>query len=411
MTPTNRYQKRSPNSQIPTAYNSVFSYRWLCHLVRDLLIVTASELYGDAIVTKKLARQSDWVAGILTVTNLINAASSFPLLLLTLIDFGIFGWLLAIAIELGLIKFSNWTGVVAIAYEARHKNWNGIGLAGVVLINIVQSFVGGVGTLILLDRPSLSDRLSEQLIQERVIVPQEKKIEALQIEPQQLTEAKNQCQNLEARLARTLPNSPERGSLFPQAYGSWQDYNLPLPQRSYSTSPVAQWPWCPKSSRLTEIYAENLTRAEEELEKLKAEIASLGNLNYLHSTLFDVYAQNFNENDEIKSSMRAMAIALDLFFSRLKNGEWAMLGLSLYVFILSVVTSGIAVGLIATHARREDVQMSWSEAAAEAFIEFLKQKRQERAFELDRVNSQKDIILTSSDRHNYSFNGKSDSQQ
>ncbi|BAU67537.1 hypothetical protein STA3757_49590 (plasmid) [Stanieria sp. NIES-3757] len=409
MTPTNRYQKRSPHPQTPTSNNLVFFYKWLCYLFQDLLIVPSSEVYGDAIVTKKLAQQSRWVAGILTVTNLINAASSFPLLLLTLIDFGIFGWLLAIAIELGLIKFSNWTGVVAIAYEAQHKNWNGIGLAGVVLINIVQSFVGGVGTLILLDRPSLSDRLSEQLIQERVIFPQEKKIEALQIEPQQLTEAKNQCQNLEARLAQTPPNSPKRGSLFPQAYGSWQDYNLPLPQRSYYTSPVPQWPWCPKSSMLTEIHAENLATAEKELEQLKVEIAKKGNLSYLHS-IPDVYTQNFDENDEIKSSMKATAIALDLFFSRLKNGEWAMLGLSLYVFILSVVTSGIAVGLIATHAQREDVQMSWSEAAAEAFIEFLKQKRQEQ-FELHRVSSQKDLILTSSDRHNYSLNGKSKSQQ
>lgn len=407
MANTNRYQKRSPHPQTPTSSSGVFFYKWLCYLFQDLLIVPSSELYGDAIVTKKLARQSRWVAGILTVTNLINAASSFPLLLLTLIDFGIFGWVLAIAIELGLIKFSNWTGVVAIAYEAQHKNWNGIGLAGVILINIVQSFVGGVGTLILLDRPSLSDRLSEQLIQERVVVPQEKRIEALQIEPQQLTEAKNQCQRLEARLAQTPPNSPERGSLFSLAYGSWQDHNLPLPQRSYYTSPVAQWTWCPKSSRLTEIHAESLATAEEELEELKTEIARKGNLSYLHS-IPDVYTQNFDDNDEIKSSMRAMAIALDLFFSRLKNGEWAMLGLSLYVFILSVVTSGIAIGLIATHARREDVQMSWSEAAAEAFIEFLKQKQRER-FELHTGSSQKELILPHGD--NYSFNGKSDSQQ
>ena len=352
--------------------------------LKELFTVDERKLHDKAYVTEELESHSRSVAGMVTIANLINAGTAFPLLLLTMADMGIFGLLLAAGTNLGLIKFGNQAGEVAAANKPGNQFWSETGLIGLILLNLLQSVVSGVGTQLLLDQANISNRFADEMIHKQTIAPLEAQVKEYQFDPDEI-ESKQQCQALETKLIKVQANTSQSSRLFDRAYGSFGEYQLPLQQRSYYNSPPSQWPVCPRARYEEEQLTSNLATAQQELQEFNAKIADKGSLAYLQQQKPDIYQQHFNEEGELKSGMEATTVAVEMFWDKLTNGDWASLGLSMYIFGLSVITSAIAVILVATHSKREDVQMSWSPAVARERERFLQE--------------QKDRLLGDDDRH------------
>ena len=366
--------------------HSVISYgHWkkLGGWFKELLSVDSTKLHGKAYVTEELESHSRMVAGMVTIANLINAGTAFPLLLLTMADMGLLGLFLAAGTNLGLIKFGNQAGEVAAANKPGNQFWSETGLIGLICLNLLQSVVSGVGTQLLLDQANISKRFADNLVYVQTIEPLEAKVKVAQFDPDEI-ESKDKCDELEAELASVQPNTPKSSRLFNQAYGSYEEYQLPLEQRSYYNSPISQWAYCPRAKHEEQQLTSNLATSQQELQEFNSKIADRGSLAYLQQQKPDIYQQHFNEEGELKSGMEATTVAVEMFWEKLTNGDWASLGLSMYIFGLSVITSAIAVILVATHSKREDVQMSWSPAVARERERFLQEQRDRLLGEGDR---------------------------
>ena len=356
--------------------------KWL----KKLLTVDPQKFHGKAYLTEDLESHSCSVASMVTIANLINAGTAYPLLLLTMADMGLLRGLLATATNLGLVMFSNQAGEVAAANKPGNRVWSEVGLAGVIFLNLIQSLVSGVGTQLLLDQANISKYMADDLVREQIVDPLEGKVEEYQFNPDAIA-SKEKCQELETQLTYVKANTSKSSRLYSQAYGSWADSQLPLERRSYFESPPSQWPYCVRAKYEEQQYTSRLAMAEEELQEFQEAIADRGSLAYLQEQKPDVYHQHFDEEGKLKSGMEATRVAVKMFAEKLTNGDWASLGLSLYIFFLSLVTSAIAVILVATHSNRiEDVELG--ERLKAAYI-----RSQTKETEISSIESDRELAI------------------
>ena len=97
----------------------------------------------------------------------------------------------------------------------------------------------------------------------------------------------------------------------------------------------------------------------------------------------DIYAQDFKENyyarsgaeDELRDGAVAVRLAFKNFFNNLNGQEWTKLGLSIFFFSLSLITSVAACFLTVFYAEREDTKMSHSNAVEKTVEDWLEDIR------------------------------------
>ncbi len=342
--------------------------------LKELFTVDSTKLYGKAYVTKEIQSHSRMVADMGTVANAINIATALPLLLIAMADIPFFGLFLALGTASGLLKFSNKAVEIAAAKKPGNQFWSEVGLAGVIFLNLIQSVVSGVGTQLVLDKSGIANHFADRMVYEQTIAPLEARVNNYQFDPNAIP-SKKECQALETELPKVEANTSESSRLYEQAYGRYAEAQLPLKERSYYSSPPNQWPHCPRAKYEEARLTSRLSTAQQELQEAQAKVADKGGLAYLRKEKPDIYDRYFDEVGELKSGMQATTTAVEMFWENLVTGNWASLGLSMYIFGLSVITSAIAVTLVATHSQREDIQMSWSPAVAQEKESYLKEMR------------------------------------
>lgn len=92
---------------------------------------------------------------------------------------------------------------------------------------------------------------------------------------------------------------------------------------------------------------------------LKTEISN--DLIFLQRAYPQTYEQAFTESGEIRSSLVLSQLALENFVGKLLRLDISSMGLSLFFFLLSVITSLVSCGKLMLYSRRSDVQMSWND--------------------------------------------------
>ena len=323
-----------------------------------LLAVDSRKLYGE-VVSKNTKPNSQAVATMGTIANVFNTITAFPLALFAMADIPLLGLPLAIAITLLVLKGSNLCVEVAAVYKPSNRLQSEVGLAGVVALSAVQTIVSGVGSQLFLDQPAISNRFAENLVETQVVESLENNVRILESD-KYYQKSQQECELLEEILFKTPANTDQSSRVFNKLYGNYEDSQLPLEQRGFYSSPVSQWPLCPKAREEERQYIENLTVAKDKLKETKAKVAEEGSLTYLKEQKPDTYQQNFDRNEELKSGNSATTTAFEIFSEKIANGNWTSLGLTSYIFSLSIITSAISVLLIAIHARSEEIQASRS---------------------------------------------------
>ena len=331
------------------------------------ICIDSDELHGNAYVSKELTKAALVVASVGTIANSINAATTLPFFLLTFKDLGLFAWPLALLINVYLIKFGNSSANAAADKQPITIGWARIGMAGFISLNLVQSVVAGVGAELLLNQSGLSRRLGEELVSQSVFAPLENKISDIEKEKKFAIATRQECQILQQKLERLPTNDLKRDEFHLKAYGSYADRISQGGYKSYQEDPIEQWPLCPKANALEARSDRNLQGPREDYQEKIKEVKSYGSAAaYLKAVKPEIYERRFDEVGNIRSGTEAARVAVILFTDKFLGFQWADLGLSLYLFSLSIITSAIAILLAIFYSNREDVQISKSDGVIQA---------------------------------------------
>jgi hypothetical protein len=321
------------------------------------------ELYGNAIVTPKVKDDANVTARVATGANLLNFVGIMPVLLFSFKSVPLLGAPLALVSALLLLKFSNDTAA-AVARGARGcKTWAAsAAIFGFIPLSLIQSLVSGISTELFNNQSSLIQYRAKELVEQR-FVGEDKQLASLKVlsSPAYLA-AQRQCNTGQAELQRLPKTDPRWNSLQVRLYGSYNERN-----KDWSSLPLNMLPVCERVERLEQENQVKVDAAETRLQGLRASQIRLGNdVMFLKGNVPSVYQQHFqaqagSSEEEFRSGAEAVAVAAEHFFTNLAQGRWNQLGLSLFFFSLSIITSTAACVMVIYFGRREDVQMSWSD--------------------------------------------------
>ncbi|OLP15923.1 hypothetical protein BST81_23645 [Leptolyngbya sp. 'hensonii'] len=321
----------------------------------DVAWADAETLYGRSYVTPELVTEAKTTATILSTANLINILTTYPYLYYAFAGMGGSGTVLAVVLGILLNKTGNALGEAAC--RNRHPKGAIAALAGTILLNVVLTLTAGPGTELLLNSSGLAEQRGRELIQEKVLdtTLQEQNLAQRQ---EWLKAAQADCQGVLDELHALAPDHPNRDLLYQRAYGTWSERD-----RDWNQVPTTNLPLCRKAAQLEQEVQVYATKLQTEQEAKQAEIHRHGTaLLYLKAVHPDIYHTYFDEYGQIRSGLEASRLSLQGFTQKFSTGDLADLGFPLFYFVISLVTSGVAIAKVATFARRKDVLRSWDPA-------------------------------------------------
>lgn len=337
---------------------ALHSWRKALQWGRDQVLAEGDELHGDAIIIPGVQRDAEVTARIITSGNLINFVGTFPLFFFALKSLGALSWPLSIVTSLLLLKISNDTASVVARGKRGSRSWAyTAALCGFVPLSLLQSIVSGIGSELFNNQRILAQDWATTLVENR-FEAQNQNIEKLKNSstPSFLAIEKD-CREGKAELSKLPKSDPRWDMQYSKLYGTWSDRS-----RIWTTLPAEMLPVCKRLDRLQQDNQVQIEKEQKVLQTLQEKRNQLGDdLSFLRKDFSSVYQQHFDTSGEFISGVQAIATATDHFISNLQQGNITQLGLSLFFFTLSCVTSLVACVMVFTFGRREDVQMSWSE--------------------------------------------------
>jgi hypothetical protein len=357
--------------------------------VISLLIADPKDFHGTAKVTKELKREAANTANMNTLANWLDFASNFPLYLYSFKSFGgILGFTLALLVSGITLSICNVAASTASNRQKHNISLSNKAVGVMIALNIVKSLFSGIGIELSLNQSGLNQQMANQLIEEQIV-----RVEKLKkLDDPQYHNTLKRCEDGRKELEKMGRKHPRRDSLYQELFGSW-----PERDRAWEGVPLEQVPICKRIERLEQQAYAAYQAAKDTLNQKLVRRADLGNdLAFLKEEMPQVYLTKFTDRgdistSEITSGTDAVAIATVNFFGKLIRGEWGSLGISLFFFSLSVITSAAAVLMTIEYAKREDVKKSRDEEIAQKRDEWLEgiwrelvQRRQQK---LDKLKS------------------------
>ncbi len=334
--------------------------------LHDLALGDADQYHGQAFVTAKLRKHSNTTRWIAVSANLINVLTAIPAFYFGFMTLGSFGLVLTVTLSGLALKFSNDNAAAAAAATKGNRLWSSQGLVTFISINILLTLLSGTGSELLTNRAGLSKQLSKSLTEEQLnqSKPQEPDMS-------RYTHAAQACRELEQQLDNLPSNSAKRDELVIRAKGSFSSW-----ERDWTKVERSQIPPCwfkdMRDSDPTWIdYQKNL----KTWQKLPDFRHQLGNDNqFLQQQFPQVYSKHFTKDGNVLSGTEEFTVAFQSFWGRLFSPNlegMGQLGFSLFMFLLSVITSAGACIALVAHTYREDTQLSFNPEVEEAVLAHL----------------------------------------
>ena len=347
--------------------------RNLIKQLQGLVIANPKDFRGRAVVSNNLEKDSERTACLVTISGVINVATSFPLLYYAFRDLGVLGVPVTLLVNGLLLKYTNGAATAVSARKPYGRSWSNWAIAGMISINTILSLIAAVGTELLLN-PSGLTQLKAQELSAETINQKINQVESLkQLDSPQYKDALTRCEQGDKELNQMLKDHPRRQSLFVQLHGTWEQQNT-----NWATVPLEELPLCPKASRLGQQAHQNYETAKQELEESLALRVKMGNdLAFLQQHKPQVYQEHFTPDGELRSGIEATRLAIINFRSKLIQGDWSSLGFHLFSLLVSIITSGPACGMTIALSLRKDTRQSFSETVELQRNIWLESRRQE----------------------------------
>ena len=277
---------------------------------------------------------------------MINVLTSAPAFFFGFATLGPFGLLLTSALSGIVLKASNESAAAASSSAKGNRLWSTQGLMMFVSLNVLLSAFSGIGSELMINRSELGFVLAEELITE-----QEEKLRKLKDDPDVL-DVEQVCADLNDLINGLPENAPKRRSAYGRALGSYGN-----PQ-DYSQTPDAQTPKCTLADRKRQAARVQYAPLEEKL-ALQANFES--DIDFLEEVFPGIYNINFKTDGSVKSESEEFRLAFQSFYGSLLSGSLlstGQMGFSVFITLLSVVTSAGACLLMMAHIYRKDTALS-----------------------------------------------------
>lgn len=349
---------------------------------RNALLGNPEQSYGQSFVTEKLEKDTHSTYWVAVVANGINVMTSVPAFFFGFASLGGFGLLLTTALSAGVFKISNESAAAASGSTKGNRLWSNQGLMMFIGLNVLLSIISGIGSELMINRSELRFALASELIAE-----QEDEVWKIQNDPD-VTTSVEECKVLEEMIASLPENSPERRSPYTQAYGQYGTF------KDYSDTPDSQKPKCILAD---EKQQEAEERAAPISDRLEQGSAIENKIDFLKQEFPDIYAINFNSDGSVTSGSKEFRLAFQSFYGRLLSGNFSdmgRMGFSLFILLLSLLTSAGACLMMIAHVCREDTKLSHSPVVREAIEKHLVYLEKEMFKEADALSLEDEAFLS-----------------
>jgi hypothetical protein len=330
----------------------------LNHL-KNLLIVNSNDLHGKVYVTEGVETHSKITAGSITFANWINSVSNFPLFLFMVQNIHpVIAFTSALASTGILLGTGNVLGASVARYKKGNRVWSLLGgFVGLIGLNILQTATTGVGVELFNNR-SQFDRIYANQIADDYLDSKDAEISRLsEFNDPIYQNLRQKCDAGQDKLDSLPVNNPLRDSLHVKLFGTFAQRN-----DQWETKPFQQLPLCRQVTRLEDEQNQLIETASAHYHNLLLDRTQTGSdIKFLQTVAPNLFQEHFTKEGEIKSGSILVGLATTQVYSKLFNGEWSQLGLSLFMFLLSGITSLAACGMALSHALSKDVQLSYNQ--------------------------------------------------
>jgi hypothetical protein len=325
--------------------------------------------HGNSFVSPRLQSYSNTTCKTAETANAINALTALPVIYYGFQALGLVGGSLITGFLGWLIwQFSNYTARTAASNTQGNRSWSNSGLLMFLTINILLTLLSAVGAELITNRNQLKENLADQVISE--------KTQNLQPDSSIYQSEEEECQRLQSLLDEQPREHPKWNTWKIEADGSYENRNRNW-QEELENGAISesQIPVCPlaaiKREQAEKEAAEERATWQEKLNQ-RANYGS--DVVFLEENSPALYEQDFTEEGEIRSGIKALSLAYDSFFGRLLEGDLDNLGeigFSGFIFLLSIVTSTGACILLIAFTNSKETQLSHNPQVREAILKHL----------------------------------------
>lgn len=331
----------------------------ILHHLKNLLIVNPDDLHGRVYVTEGVETHSKITAGSITFANWINCVSNFPLFLFMVQNIHpVIGFTSALASTGILLGTGNVLGASVARYKKGNRVWSLLGgFVGLIGLNILQTGATGIGVELFNNRSQL-DRIYATQIADDYLDSKDAEISRLsEFNDPIYQNLKQQCDAGQAKLDSLSVSNPLRDSLHVKLFGTFAQRN-----DQWETKPFQQLPLCRQVTRLEDEQNQLIETASAHYHNLLLDRTEKGSdIQFLQTLAPTLFQEHFTPEGQIKSGSILVGLATNQVYSKLFNGEWSQLGLSLFMFLLSGITSIAACAMALSHALSKEVQLSYNQ--------------------------------------------------
>ncbi|MEB3167966.1 MAG: hypothetical protein VKK97_04455 [Synechococcaceae cyanobacterium] len=326
--------------------------------LKQHVLANPAELHGTAFVTPATQRDSVNVARVVTTSNLVDGVGNFSLLLFAGGVASPLGWVSATALTAILLKFDQalFTAVARGGRRGRRMAY-AAAVCGLLPFALLKTLGTGVGVEVMQNQSALQLRHATALVNDSLQQERARISRIAQADPTYAT-VRGQCLAGKGQLGRLSHSDPRWQSLQVELFGEWSQRNRDWRQSARSTPP----PVCVQQKLIEADLRSRTDQARQQLNGIEQQRIALGNdQRFLKLRHPDRYSLAFQPNGEFRSTVELVAVGLDSFVEKLRSGQMSQLGLSLYVLLVSALTSFSACLLVLMHPHRPGVAQSWNE--------------------------------------------------
>ncbi|MCS5699786.1 hypothetical protein NZK32_12145 [Cyanobium sp. FGCU-52] len=333
-------------------------WRRLLAAARHQLVARGEELHGTAWVTPTTQRDSEAVARVVTTSNLVDGVGNFNLLLFASGIASPLGWISATALTAILLKFDQelFTLVARGRRRGRQVAY-AAALIGLLPFSLLKTIGTGVGVEVMQNQSGLAQRHATSLVNDS-LRQERHQIERIATADPTYASVRHQCSSGQAQLERLSHADPRWQSLQVQLHGEWSQRDRDWRRTAQSSPP----PVCIQQRLIEADLRSRSAVALQRLEGIERQRIAVGNdLHFLRRRYPERYSQAFTASGEFRSPVQLVAVGIDSTTTKLRHGQWDQLGLSLYVLMVSLLSSATACILVLLHPLRPGVVQSWDE--------------------------------------------------
>jgi len=332
--------------------------------------VPGRNMRGKAFSTPELDTSLNSVAKLMCISTLWDFFCTIPIFSKSLLILGGASLPAGALLSFILLWASNVAGENATDRRKGHAakaNWS---LSAFVLLCLAKTAVSGVGIDLMIGEYAIASKYAQQLAKEKLVSEERNMNNLRSIETPALLSAKEECQKLESeqRSYNRATQEKEWISAYVKARGTINDQRsmqgLSTEQRIRKYGSAKSIPGaCNQQDALEETKLKDLAAREKSLEAKKESINSLAPLEYLERQEKPTFDQHFLKSGEDlywKNGTEAVAQGMEQFFRSLQEGEYTLLGFSLFMLAVSTILTSAASVMLYLTGKNEQVKASFA---------------------------------------------------